>query len=119
MKKPLSCLLAALLLFSAFSVAVSAEGTCGCGHAPIVFIDGFNARDLVLEPHIQLSVDPNRPGVEAMWRHMKQIGYAEGEIDLGRAIDTSLYRDALEQLRREQPDPFWEQLERRFREQNP
>lgn len=77
------------------------------------------ARDLVLEPHIQLSVDPNRQGVEAMWRHMKQIGYAEGEIDLGRAIDTSLYRDALEQLRREQPDPFWEQLERRFREQNP
>ena len=49
MKKALSCLLAAVMLFAGLSVAVSAQETCDCGHAPIVFIDGFNARDLILE----------------------------------------------------------------------
>ena len=49
MKKALSCLLAAVMLFAGLSVAASAETTCDCGHAPIVFIDGFNARDLVLD----------------------------------------------------------------------
>ena len=49
MKKSLACILAVLLLFSALSVFVSAEEPCGCGHAPIVFIEGMNARDLILE----------------------------------------------------------------------
>ena len=49
MKKTLSCLLAVLVLFASLSVAVSAETACGCGHAPIVFIDGFNASDLILD----------------------------------------------------------------------
>ena len=47
MKKLLSCLLAAVMLFTGLSVAVYAEDVCDCGHAPIVFIDGFNARDLI------------------------------------------------------------------------
>ena len=76
------------------------------------------ARDLVLEPHSSLSVDPNRKGVEEMWKHMKHIGYAKGEVDLGKVIDTTLYYDALQQLRRESPDPFWEKLEQRYKEQN-
>ena len=76
------------------------------------------ARDLVLEPHSQLSVDPNRKGVEDMWKYMKHIGYAKGEVDLGKVIDTTLYYDALQQLRRESPDPFWEKLEQRYKEQN-
>ena len=49
MKKTLSSLLAVLVLFASLSVAVSAETACGCGHAPIVFIDGFNASDLILD----------------------------------------------------------------------
>lgn len=77
------------------------------------------ARDLVLEPHSKLTVDPNRKGVENMWRHMKRIGYVKGEIDFGKAIDTTLYYEALQQLRRESPDPFWEKLERRYKELNP
>ena len=49
---------------------------------------------------------------------MKHIGYAKGEVDLGKVIDTTLYYDALQQLRRESPDPFWEKLEQRYKEQN-
>ena len=49
MKKSLACILAVLMLFSALSVFASAEEPCDCGHAPIVFIEGMNARDLILE----------------------------------------------------------------------
>ena len=47
MKKAISLILAAVMAFSALSVAVFAEDTCGCGHAPIVFVDGMNSRDLI------------------------------------------------------------------------
>lgn len=76
------------------------------------------ARALVLEPHIRLSADPNRKGVEAMWKHIRAIGYAKGELDFSRTIDTTLYHDALSELRRESPDPYWEKLERLYEEQN-
>ena len=77
------------------------------------------ASDLVLNPHLQFSVDPNRKGVEAMWSHMKKIGYADGEPDFSKVIDTTLYYDALQELRKEQPDdPFWEKLEQRYKDQN-
>ena len=77
------------------------------------------ASDLVLNPHLQFSVDPNRKGVEAMWAHMKKIGYADGEPDFSKVIDTTLYYEALQELRKEQPDePFWEKLEQRYKDQN-
>lgn len=77
------------------------------------------ASDLVLNPHLQFSVDPNRKGVEAMWAHMKKIGYADGDPDFSKVIDTTLYYEALQELRKEQPDePFWEKLEQRYKDQN-
>lgn len=76
------------------------------------------ARDLVLEPHSQLSADPNRKGVENMWSYMRRSGYAKGDLDLSKVIDTSLYEEALGQLRKESPDPYWEKLAKRFEEQN-
>ena len=76
------------------------------------------ARDLVLEPHIRLAADPDRKGVEAMWKHMTAVGYAQGSLDFSQVIDTTLYHEALQELRRESPDPFWEKLEQRYREQN-
>lgn len=50
MKKFLSVLLAAVMLFTGLSFAVYAAETCDCGHAPIVFVDGFNASDLIRDP---------------------------------------------------------------------
>ncbi len=77
------------------------------------------ASDLVLNPHLQFSVDPNRKGVEAMWAHMKKIGYADGDPDFSKVIDTTLYYEALQELRKEQPnEPFWEKLEQRYKDQN-
>ena len=77
------------------------------------------ASDLVLNPHLQFSVDPNRKGVEAMWANMKKIGYADGDPDFSKVIDTTLYYEALQELRKEQPnEPFWEKLEQRYKDQN-
>ncbi len=49
MKKTLACLMAALFLFSAFSVAGVADNTCDCGHPPVVFVNGFTSSNLVLD----------------------------------------------------------------------
>ncbi len=76
------------------------------------------ARELVLDPHYRLAADPDRKAVTEMWFLMKRIGYVDREIDLTRVIDTSLYHEALQQLRSENADPYWEKLEQRYREQN-
>lgn len=76
------------------------------------------ARDLVLDPHQLLTVDPNRKAVATMWDYMKKIDYAKNDIDLDKAIDTTLYYEALQELARESPDPFWDKLIVRYKEQN-
>lgn len=76
------------------------------------------ARELVLEPHQQLATDPNRKSVVAMWDYMKKIKYVENDIDLGKTIDTSLYYEALQQISKEYPSPFWDKLKLRYKEQN-
>ncbi len=76
------------------------------------------ARELVLDPHYRLAADPDRKAVTEMWFLMKRIGYVDREIDLTRVIDTSLYHEALQQLRSENADPYWEKLEQRYGEQN-
>ena len=76
------------------------------------------ARDLVLEPHVLIQADPNKKGVAAMWAYMKRIGYAQGDLDLDKIIDTTLYYEALQELGTESPDPFWEKLKKRYEDQN-
>lgn len=76
------------------------------------------ARGLILEPHQIFGVDPNRKGVLKMWDFMKKIKYVESDINADSYIDTSIYYDALQELRREKPDPYWENLEKRYHEQN-
>jgi len=79
------------------------------------------ARELALEPHQEFSIDPNTRGVLAMWDYMKACDYLEpGASNLNPRdfIDTSLYRQALTELKAEQPSPLWEELEARFKEWN-
>lgn len=49
---------------------------------------------------------------------MKKIKYVESDINADLHIDTSIHYDALQELRREKPDPDWENLEKRYHEQN-
>jgi len=79
------------------------------------------ARETALEPHQEFSIDPNTQGVLSMWDYMKACDYLEpgaSNLDPRDYIDTSLYRQALTELKTEYPSPFWEELEARFSELN-
>ncbi|MBQ6019800.1 MAG: hypothetical protein IJL26_06425, partial [Clostridia bacterium] len=48
MKRILALLLSLILAVSCFGISVSAEG-CDCGNTPVVFIQGINSADLILD----------------------------------------------------------------------
>jgi NitT/TauT family transport system substrate-binding protein len=82
-------------------------------------IDENLARTLTLDPHIQLAVDPNSKGVVTMWNYMRESKYITSDADPKSFIDTSLYKEALDALKKADPkDPFWDKLEARFKEWN-
>ncbi|MDR1085662.1 MAG: ABC transporter substrate-binding protein [Deltaproteobacteria bacterium] len=82
-------------------------------------IDENLSRTLTLDPHIQLAVDPNTKGVVTMWDYMKESQYITSDADPKTFIDTSLYKEALDDLKKQQPDdPFWTILEKRFQDWN-
>ncbi|MDR1870815.1 MAG: ABC transporter substrate-binding protein [Deltaproteobacteria bacterium] len=82
-------------------------------------IDEKLSRTLTLDPHIQLAVDPNTKGVLTMWDYMKESKYITSDADPKSFIDTSLYKEALDDLKKENPnDEFWTKLETRFKEWN-
>ncbi|MDR1395167.1 MAG: ABC transporter substrate-binding protein [Deltaproteobacteria bacterium] len=82
-------------------------------------VDEKMARILTLDPHIQLSTDPNTKGVVTMWEYMKASHYVTSDSDPRTFIDTSLYREALAELRKAEPnEAFWIELEKRYAEWN-
>ena len=69
--------------------------------------------------HYTLSPDPNRNRIIDFYQSMTAVGYAKGTADLAAHIDSSLYRDALEQLLREYPtDSYYQDMQRQFEENN-
>jgi NitT/TauT family transport system substrate-binding protein len=79
-----------------------------------------NARDITFAANVELAIDPNTKAVVGMFERMKAIGYLDPgtRVDPYSIIDTSLYLEALEQLRKEAPSPYWNTLLERFRDQN-
>lgn len=78
------------------------------------------ARHFALEPHNNFSVDPNTHAVVDMFNYMKDIEYLDPKITLDpySLIDTSLYVEALDQLKKEAPSPYWDALAVRFTDWN-
>jgi hypothetical protein len=78
------------------------------------------ARQFALEPHNDFSTDPNTHAVVDMFEYMKQIEYLDAKITLDpySLIDTSLYIEALNQLKLEDPSPYWDGLIARFEKWN-
>ncbi|NLU48990.1 MAG: ABC transporter substrate-binding protein [Syntrophomonadaceae bacterium] len=82
-------------------------------------IDDKLARDFTLEPHQIINVDPNRKGVVQMWKQMNDIGYIKSDLDINQHINTDLYKQALEQLAKQNAsDEFYKELKQRFDKQN-
>jgi NitT/TauT family transport system substrate-binding protein len=79
-----------------------------------------NAREITFAPHVELAIDPNTNAVVGMFERMKAIAYLNPgtALDPYTVIDTSLYREALEQIKKESPSPYWDTLSTRFADQN-
>lgn len=78
------------------------------------------ARETSLEPHVKFFVDPNSNAVADMWNYMKETEYLDPSLTLDprSLIDTSIYVDALSQLKKEYAAPFWDELTVRYKEWN-
>jgi NitT/TauT family transport system substrate-binding protein len=82
-------------------------------------IDFARSKEILLEPHILFSIDPNEKGVVRMWNFMKSVGYLRSNTDIRRNINTALYKTALDDLTKHNPsDRFYAKLQTRFKEQN-
>lgn len=69
--------------------------------------------------HYTISPDPERERVLEYYRGMTAVGYAKGEGDIPSHVDSSLYRDALNQVLAENPgDAFFGEMKRHFDENN-
>jgi len=81
-------------------------------------LDEEQARAFTLEPHQIVEADPNAKAVKALWEDMKATGYVASSIDIDKYIDTAPYWKALEELKAKEPAPFYEQLEKRYKERD-
>ena len=67
--------------------------------------------------HYTLSPNPARKRILEFYQSMTAVGYAKGTADMAAHIDSTLYRDALQQLLREYPnDSFYKDMQRQFEE---
>jgi NitT/TauT family transport system substrate-binding protein len=65
--------------------------------------------------HYLFNPDPDRERVLEFYRSMVAIGYAKGEGDIPSHVDSSLYRDALNQILAEYPDDsFFREVKKHF-----
>ena len=78
------------------------------------------AEDILYEPHVSHSADPNSLAVIKMWSYLNNIGYIQSNADIRKHINTTLYKAALDQLVKQHPkDKFYAKLEARFKVFNP
>lgn len=54
--------------------------------------------------HLGLSPDPGKKVVEDFYETSKEVGFADGSINVDDYIDTTIYKDALDSLLKEEPD---------------
>lgn len=69
-----------------------------------VQIDETDLRNAINSPHFYISPDPNTKAIEKTYALMKSIGYIDTTINIGDHIDTSVYKQALDELIRQDPN---------------
>lgn len=69
--------------------------------------------------YVDQSVDPNKKAILSMRETMVNIGYLKEDKDIAPQIHTEAYKEALDQLKAENPnDTFYQGLETRYEENN-
>jgi NitT/TauT family transport system substrate-binding protein len=65
--------------------------------------------------HLDQATDPNLAGVQRFWDTMNRSGFVESKDPIAPHVQTSIYKEALDELAKENPnDPFWQERERVF-----
>lgn len=60
--------------------------------------------DSIYSEHFNYSPDPNKKAIEKWWEMMNTIGYIDSNEDIDEHIDSSVYKQALDELIAEQPN---------------
>lgn len=67
--------------------------------------------------HIHSIPDPDKAGVEKFWDLMNKSGYVTSDLNIDNYIDTSIYKDALNEVLKQYPnDPVYTKLKSDFKE---
>ena len=71
-------------------------------------------------PNFQLNPDPLKNGFVKFWNMMNDTGFINNsKVDIKQYIDTSIYKDALASLIKDEPtNPYYKYMERQFTQQN-
>ncbi|MBQ9758141.1 MAG: ABC transporter substrate-binding protein, partial [Opitutales bacterium] len=82
-------------------------------------IDAETIRKGFYEGFLDQTTDPNLRGLETFWKTIRNSGFAQKDIDIAKVVNVELYRQALESLRKENPEePFWRELQKIFEQRN-
>lgn len=81
-----------------------------------VKIDRDVLKKAMESPHTYISPDPNLNGIVETYDLLKTIGYIETDVDIRNHVDTSIYKQALDELAAKNPDdPVYRQLQADYR----
>lgn len=85
-------------------------------------LDKDRINEIVNEPHLINTADPNKNETLQLWEKMKKLGYVKKEaknIDMSAHFNLTFYEQALEELIKENPDDeYYQKVLDRFNEQN-
>lgn len=86
-----------------------------------VQINRSTLADAINSPHFYISPDPNTQGIQHTYDLLTRIEYVDTTtVDVNDHIDTSIYKEALDELVRENPSvKFYQELKAEFATLNP
>jgi NitT/TauT family transport system substrate-binding protein len=67
--------------------------------------------DSIYSGHFMYSPDPNKKAIEEWWADMNKVGYINSTVNIDDHIDTSVYKQALDEVIKESPnDSIYQEL---------
>lgn len=87
--------------------------------AKYVQIDKSIIKTAMSDGRSYISPDPNTKGIVKTYEMLKQIGYIETTVDINEHIDSTVYKQALDDLTKANPgDPFYQNLQAEYQTLN-
>jgi len=88
--------------------------------AKYVQINKTDLKNAIDSPHFYISPDPNTKAIDTTYGLLKSIGYVNTTVNIDDHIDTTVYKQALDELVKQNPtNTVYQQLESDYATQNP